>query len=394
MWLINSFVVRLGSGRLTARRALPIPMMANGGTMNWMRRLTVIRALLQSIMVSRLRTNAHQAPNPDPMSSCGQIQISSPISTTWSRMSIEMLKGQAIQGNIIPPPGWRDSPVYRAALHNGVAYRDGSGRLVVSFRSWITIHNEEPVFEHRDFWCQTPTPCTVGWACQACVERPHSSIFHSTSTFGASYAHGWSSWSTRHSLVTSFGWSETTSHKPFEPGADCGSTNLSYWSQQSTMDATFDAPCHWYCFGLAENGNPVLATSTPCANAGAGKEVDESLPPKGYLSRTLPAGLVGHEAPVGTTTLLPSWRRWPESAAGISQHRTSFQLQQKATMMWIVLRWPPVGFKTNHPPEGSLRSLMERMLHHQDHTNYLQGYQTTLLLEPSCWTETFWQLME
>ena len=60
-------------------------------------------------------------------------------------------QGQAIHGNIIPPPGWRDSPVYRAALNSGVAYRDGSGRLVVSFRSWIIIHNEDPVFEHRDF---------------------------------------------------------------------------------------------------------------------------------------------------------------------------------------------------------------------------------------------------
>lgn len=54
-------------------------------------------------------------------------------------------------GNIIPPPDWRNSPVYRMAINAGVAIRDGGGRLIVSFRSWLIVHGEDPENSHRDF---------------------------------------------------------------------------------------------------------------------------------------------------------------------------------------------------------------------------------------------------
>ena len=60
-------------------------------------------------------------------------------------------RGNAIHGTIIPPPQWQEHPVYRAALHAGVAYREATGRLVVTFRSWLIKHNEAPILEHRDF---------------------------------------------------------------------------------------------------------------------------------------------------------------------------------------------------------------------------------------------------
>ena len=55
------------------------------------------------------------------------------------------------RGNIIPPPEWRNKPIYRTAVGAGVAVRDGGGRLVVSFRSWLVIHGEARDRSHRDF---------------------------------------------------------------------------------------------------------------------------------------------------------------------------------------------------------------------------------------------------
>ena len=54
------------------------------------------------------------------------------------------------RGNIIPPPEWRNNPIYRTAVSAGVAVRDG-GRLVVSFRSWLVVHGEARERSHRDF---------------------------------------------------------------------------------------------------------------------------------------------------------------------------------------------------------------------------------------------------
>ena len=55
------------------------------------------------------------------------------------------------RGNIIPPPEWRNNPIYRTAVSAGVAVRDGGGRLVVSFRSWLVVHGEARERSHRDF---------------------------------------------------------------------------------------------------------------------------------------------------------------------------------------------------------------------------------------------------
>ena len=335
----------------------PFPFLVNGGTMIGMRRLTVLRALLHSTVGIRSRVTAFQALYRYHTFSYGPNQD---ITTDFDDLVPYVYRdsqGQAIHGNIIPPPGWRDSPVYRAALNNGVAYRDGS---------WITIHNEDPIFEHRDFDVRPQLLVQL-------VEHARRVWRDRIPAFFAIRVH----------LVRP---------TPMDDPADPPGTRLlhlvvevrrpftSYLNPvliaARQISATGVSNPQWMplLLPLAIDTAMVLQrTAIPCSLhhllvplPGRVSKVDEPIPPKGYLPRALPSDLVGHAAAAGTTSIHIRKKEMNNNCCRYPRAPLWLQLGRVPTLTPMDLHLRSAGYKINHLQEGFSRSLRGTLKPFQD----------------------------